>query len=271
MDTSTTEQALRREAIRRRLQGEPRHTICRALERSPRWFDKGWAEYRRDPPTDLADRSRVPHTSPQQLPAEVVRAVVAARQVLEQAATPATRYGLIGARAIGGQLKQLQVAPLPSAPTIQRILARHALTHPVGAGAATAYYPWPVAWEVNAIQATDIITKHVRGGEEIQNFHTLDHYSHAVWLTQHLDKSSATTCTHRLKTWANLGLPVLHQFDNESAFCGGYTHPHVIGQVIRLGLWLGVEPLFTPYYAPKRNYQIETFHSLWVKSCWARH
>jgi transposase-like protein len=271
MDTNLTEQALRREAVQRRVQGEARRDICQALERSPRWFDKWWAEYRLHPQTAFGDRSRAPATSPQQMPAHVVQAVITARQVLEHAATPATRYGLIGARAIWGHLKQLNLRPLPSAATIQRILAEHELTHAVGAGAATAYYPWPVAWDVNAIQATDIITKHLRGGAEVQNFHTIDHYSYAVWLSPQTDKSSATTCQHLRQTWAKLGLPSIHQFDNEGNFCGGYTHPHIFGQVVRLCLFCGIEPLFTPYYDPKRNYQVESFHSLWQASFWTRH
>ena len=167
MDTYTTEQALRREAIRRRLQGEARRVICQALGCSRRWFDKWRAEYRRDPTTDFGDRSRAPHTSPQPMPGEV-------RQ--------------------------------------------------------------------------------------------------AVWLTQHADKTSASTRLHLLKTWAKLGVPFIHQFDNEGAFCGGHAHPHVLGQVVRLCLRAacGVEPLFTPFYDPKRNHQIETFHSVWIAGCWSR-
>jgi putative transposase len=271
MDSNTNEQALRREAIRRRLEGESRAAICQALQRSLRWFDKWWAEYRQNPLTDFASRSRSPHRSPQQMPASVVQAVLALRQLFEQAATRETRYGLIGAHAIWARLKELRVSPLPSVATIQRILAQHHLTHPLGAGTSAAYYPWPLAWDINAIFATDIITKHLRGGAEIQNFHTIDHYSHAVCLTQHLDKTSRTSCVHLLKTWASIGLPCLQQFDNEGAFCGGHTHPHVLGQVVRLCLFCGVEPLFTPYYEPKRNYQIESFHSLWVSSFWSRH
>jgi putative transposase len=271
MDSFITEQALRREAIRRRLEGESRRAICLALDRSLRWFDKWWAEYRRNPETDFADRSRAPHRSPHRMPTSVVQAVLAIRQTLEQATTPQTRYGLIGARAIWARLKELHLSPLPSEPTIQRILAQHHLTHPLGASSSVAYYPWPLAWDVNAILATDIITKHLHGGAEIQNFHTIDHFSHAVCLTQHLDKTSRTSCAHLLKTWAVLGLPSLQQFDNEGAFCGGHTHPHILGQVVRLCLFCGVEPLFTPYYEPKRNYQIESFHSLWVSSFWSRH
>lgn len=270
MDTFTTEQALRQEAIRRRVQGEPRRDICRDVSRSSRWFDKWWAEYRHDPYTDFADHSRAPHTSPHKTLEPVEQAVVSVRETLEAAQTPDTKYGLIGAPTVRGQLKGLGIEPLPSAPTIQRILARHDLTHPIGAGNDAAYYPWPVAWAVNAIHATDIITRYVHGGEEIDNFHTIDLYSHAVCLTQHADKSSATTGAHLLKTWANLGLPLMQQFDNEAAFCGGHTHPRVIGRVVRLCLFCGIELIFTPFYEAKRNYQIETFHSLWDAGFWSR-
>jgi len=271
MNSDMSEQALRREAIRRRLQGERRCEICWDLGRATSWFDKWWAEYRRNPQTDLADHPRVPHTSPQQMPPTVVQAVVSVRQALEAANTPDTKYGLIGNRAIQGRLEELKGKPLPSLTTIQRILIQYGLTHPVGAGDASAYYPWPVAWGVNTIQATDIITRYVRGGEAIENFHTIDHYSHAVQLTQHADQTSLTTCGHLLKTWMNLGLPLIHQFDNEGAFCGGHTHPRIIGQVVRLCLFCGIEPWFIPVYEAERNHQVETFHSLWDKAFWSRH
>ncbi len=270
MDNCTSEQAVRREAICRRLLGEERCDICRDLDRATSWFDKWWAEYRRDPQTDFADHSRAPLTSPQRTSESVEQAVVSIRQRLEAADTRDMKYGLIGNRAILGQLEQLEVERLPSLPTIQRILARHGLTHPLGAASEAAYYPWPIAWAVNAIHATDIITRHVRGGEAIQNFHSIDHYSHAVHLSQQTDKRSTTMGVHLRETWANLGLPDLEQLDNEGAFCGGHTHPHVIGQVVRLCLFCGIEPFFTPIYEAKRNYQIETFHSLWDQAFWSR-
>jgi len=270
MDTLTTEQELRREAIRRRVQGEPRRAICGDLECSTSWFDKWWAEYRRDPHTDFADHSRAPHTSPHQIVPAIERAIVTVRRTLEVAKTPDTQYGLIGAPSVRRQLERLGIEPLPSDSAIQRILARHDLTPPIGAGNNSAYYPWPEVWAVNAIHATDIIARYVHGGEEIDNFHTIDLYSHAVHLTQHADKSSATTCAHLLKTWANLGLPFMQQLDNEAAFCGGHTHPRVIGRVVRLCLFCGIEVIFTPFYDAKRNYQIETFHSLWDAGFWSR-
>jgi transposase-like protein len=269
MDSNTSEQALRREAIRRYLGGGRRKQICIDLDRSPSWFDKWLAEFWENPRTDFADHSRTPHHSPQQTPDTVAQAIVAIRQSLEAATTPATRYGLIGAVTIQKCLDDLGLEP-PSASTIQRILRAHHLTHPIGAGNDAAYYPWLTPWAVNAIQATDIITKHIRGGEAIENFHTIDLYSHAIARNCYGAKSAAITGEHLRATWSKLGLPQIHQFDNEAAFNGGHTHRRVIGQVVRLCLFCGIEPLFTPFYEPKRNHQIETFHSLWVKGFWSR-
>ena len=268
MKTDTSEQALRREAIRRRLAQETRKAICTDLQHSTSWFDKWWAEYRHNPHTDFADRSRAPHTSPQATPKSVVQAVVEMRQTLEAAATTDTKYGFIGPAVIQDRLEDLHTVPLPSVPTIDRILRAHDLTHPIGQGCDSAYYPWPIAWEVNAIHATDIITRHIHGGEAIENFHTIDHYSHAVCLSQYPEKSSAIACEHLRATWSKLGLPQIEQLDNEALFCGGHTHPHILGRVVRLCLFCGIEPLFTPFYDAKRNYQIESFHSVWVGGFW---
>lgn len=271
MDTPTAEQALRREAIRRRLQGERPCDICRDLRRSDSWLLKWWTEYRHNPKTDFADRSRAPDSRPRRTSTAIAQAVITIRQTLEAGQTDETRYGLVGHRAIRCELERLGFQPLPSAATIQRILARHGLTHPRGAAADTAYYPELIAWAPNAIHATDIITRHLHGGQVVQNIQTFDHYTHAVHLTQHTDKRSTSIRAHLLETWADLGIPVMQQFDNESAFRGGQTHPRVIGQVVRLCLFVGVEVVFIPEYEARRNHWVEGFHSLWVQAFWSRH
>jgi putative transposase len=271
MDTRTSEPALRREAIRRRLQGERRCDIYCDLNRSDTWLDKWWSEYRHNPQTDFADRSRAPNTSPHQTPSAVEQAVLSIRKTLAAGHSAETKYGLIGHRAIRSELERLEIKPLPALATIQRILARHGLTHSRGASADSAYYPEVVAWEPNAIHATDIITRHLRGGQVVQNFHTFDHYTHAVHLSQQADKTTATIIAHLLGTWAALGIPVIQQFDNEGAFCGGHTHPRVVGQAVRLCLFAGVEVLFIPEYEAKRNHWVEGFHALWLEAFWSRH
>lgn len=265
MDDNHSYQALRREAIRRYLEGETRRAICDDLAGSPSWFSKWWAEYQRDPLTDFQDHSRTPHHAPTKLPAVVEQAIVNVRQRLE-----AADCGLIGRATIQQALERLQVQPLPSLGYIQQVLARHGLTHPRGVSSDAAYYPELVAWAPNAIHATDIITRHVHGGEAIQNFHTFDHQTHAVHLSQHVDKRSHTACAHLLGNWRDLGLPAVQQLDNEDAFSGGHTHPRIIGRVVRLCLFVGIEVLFNPEYEAERNYWVEGFHSLWLQAFWSR-
>jgi len=271
MDTPTPEQDLRRAAVRRRLPGQPARAICQDLGRRRRWLRQGWREFQRHPDTDFADHSRAPLRSAPRLPEEVAQASVTTRRALEGDATPETRYGLMDAAAIRGQLQRLHLQPLPSVATIQRVLVRAGRTHPVGAARDAASSPWPVPGEIKAIQATDSSTQHLRGGGVIQNFPPLDRARHAVCLTEHADKSGASARAPLLRAWAELGRPFLQQVDNESTFGGGPTRPRVLGQVVRLCLFGQVEPLFIPGYEAKRHYQIETFHRLWVAALWSRH
>ena len=270
MDTPTLEQALRRDAIRRRVQGERRCAICGDLPRSPAWFGQWWAEYRRHPRLDFADRSRAPHPSPTQTPPVVEPAVIAIRQALEAGQTAQTRDGLIGHRAIRWELERLGVTPLPAVATLQRILARHGLPPRLGATTDRAYYPGPLAWEPNASHATDLITRPLYGGQAVQNIHSFAPDTHTVHLSQPSDKTSATVRAHLLQVWSRLGIPVRQQFDHEASFGGGHSPRRVIGQVVRLCLFVGVEGLFIPAHAAQRNHWVEGFHARWVRAFWSR-
>jgi len=261
---------LRQEAIRRRLEGERRCDICRDLGRSLRWFDKWWGRYQAAPGSTLSDGSRAPHTSPHKTPPKVERAVLRVRRTFEAGRSAHAPFGLIGHRAIHGELQRLKVSPVPSLPTIQRILQRHELTRRPTTEQQTAYYPTLLIRAPNTVHATDIITRHLRGGAVVQNFHTIDLYTHAVHLSQFENKTSASACQHLLETWADVGLPRLLQMDNEDSFRGGHTHRRVIGRVVRLCLFVGVEPLFIPFYEAKRNGWVEGFHALWVKAFWSK-
>ena len=159
MDAFTTEQSLRQEAIRRRLEGAHRCDICAALGKSLSWFSRWWRRYCQDPQTDFHAQSRAPRTSPTRLPQGVEQAIVQIRKTFERA-----QCGLIGPAAIQHELIRQHIKPCPSQTTIQRVLRAHHLTHPQGAGASQAYYPELLATGPNDIHATDIITRHLWGG-----------------------------------------------------------------------------------------------------------
>jgi hypothetical protein len=58
------------------------------------------------------------------------------------------------------------------------------------------------------------------------------------------------------------------QVDNEGCFSGGATHPYVLGQVLRLGLWVGTELIYIPFYHPESNGTVERFHQDYAANTW---
>jgi len=104
----------------------------------------------------------------------------------------------------------------------------------------------------------------------VQTFNTVDIYSNDAYSTSHATKTAAAACEHLLQTWQQLGVPDMAQFDNESAFSGG-NHPWVLGQVVRLCLYMGIEVLFIPLGEADDNSPVETFNHLWAQQFWGLH
>jgi hypothetical protein len=153
---------------------------------------------------------------------------------------------------------------------MQRVLKRHDLTTQPPKPCRQAYRPHPDATFPDAVHATDIITRWITGGEVVQTFNTVDVYSNDAYSTSHATKTAATACEHLLQTWQQVGVPNVAQFDNESAFSGG-NHPWVLGKVVRLCLYMGIDVLFIPLGEADYNSPVETFNHLWAQQFWGRH
>lgn len=264
------------EAQRRRLAvkmfrvGRDPDEIADELQRSRRWVYFWVAYQRQHPHTRFRSASRTPHHHANQTPRSVERRIVQLRETLQHQRNPRLRYAPIGARTIQRELDKRRVKPCPSLSTIQRILRRNGLTHSAASVGCGRYRPHPAAEYPNAVQATDIITRWIKGGEVVQTFTPVDHFSTTAFATSRAHKGAADARQHLLETWQTLGVPDLAQFDNESAFSGG-RHPQVLSQVIRLCLYLGIEGLFTPEGEADYNWQVETFNNLWAHQFWAKH
>jgi putative transposase len=239
------------------------------LGRSLQWLNKWWQRYQAHPTTDFADRSRAPHSSPYRLPAPVEAAIVRIRHIREARATPAARYGLIGSRTIQGEVPRLGIHPLPSEATIQRVLRRHGLTHPLGANSTAAYYPWPLAWAPDVIHATNFILRHLQGGIAVHNLHhrLVQSCGQPFAPPEQKHRRGRGAFAADLAYPEPAGAPTIR---HRKPLSGGHTHARVLGHVVRLCVWCGIEPLFIPAYEPKRNHQIETFHSLWLQGFWSK-
>ena len=111
------ELAARQRAITLRLAGRP----IKAVGRSEVWFPKGWGRYLLAGPEGLYDLTRANHHVAQRISPELERTILSIRRRLQAHATPATRYSLIGATAILGELTSLGIRPRPSARTIERV------------------------------------------------------------------------------------------------------------------------------------------------------
>jgi hypothetical protein len=262
---------LRRTAVKLYRRGTPATEVARQLHRNRCWVYT-WVHYRAGHPwTRFRSASRAPHHHPNQLSDQSVRRIVHLRQLLMRHRQPRLRFTSVGARTIQKEWRRRYYPePAPSLRTIQRVLRRHHLTTQAPKPCRRAYRLHPHATYPDAVHATDIITRWITGGEVVQTFNTVDVYSNDVYSTSHATKTAAAACEHLRQTWQHLGVPDVAQFDNESAFSGG-NHPWVLGKVVRLCLYMGIEVLFIPLGEADYNSPVETFNHLWAQRFWGRH
>jgi transposase InsO family protein len=179
--------------------------------------------------------------------------------------------GLIGAAAIQRELRSWpHITRVPSLATIKRIL--HAAALPARPPLPPApYYPQPAPTAQYPIQAMDWTERYLPGGAKVYAFHTIDLQTRAMTQTLTSNKAIPAVRRHLLQVWTHLGRPAGLQMDNDGAFCGGYKVPRVFGQVVRLCLYVGIEPIFIPMGEPKRNGVVERLNGLWSVGFWRRH
>jgi hypothetical protein len=261
---------LRRTAVKLYRSGTPGTEVARRFHRSRSWVYK-WLHYRVFHPwSRFRSASRTPHYHPKQLSERNRKRIVHLRQLLMRHRQPRLRFASVGARTIQKEWCRRYPEPAPSLSTIQRVLKCHQLTIHQPRKRRHAYRPHPAATYPNAVHATDIITRWMTGGERVQTFNTVDLYSNDVYSSSYATKTAACAGEHLLQTWQQLGVPDMAQFDNESAFSGG-KHPWVLGKVVRLCLYMGIDILFIPLGEADYNSPVETFNHLWAQRFWGRH
>jgi hypothetical protein len=259
------ELSARQRAIRLRLAGRPVKYICLTLGRSETWFHKWWGRYLEAGPEGLYERTRAHHQLAQRLPPELERAILSVRRRLQAHATPATRYSLIGAPAVLGELQALGIAPLPSARTIERVLERNGLTAPrvrLAPLLPRQEYPGPQARASNELHEVDLVGPiYLKGsGHRYYIWVGKDAFDGAVCLRLAGSRRMDEVLGFLGECWKDLGLPEQVQFDNARELCGWGTSARTLSRVIRLCLRYGVSPVFIPEGEPQFNGSIENFN-----------
>lgn len=241
------------------------------LGRSRAWSYKWQVRYEQEGWAGVKERSRAPNRVARQTPTLVRQEIMRVRSVLEAEAQEPDKLGYIGASAIYARLQSSGLQPLPGLSTIERLLHQAGMTKPdLPQEKKEIQYPHLKPTIAHQLTQVDIVLHYLTGGESIACFNSIDVVSRYPAGKQFPSKSSANATDFLRHTWHELGLSKYLQMDNESCFSGGYKHPGVIGKVVRLILYVGVEPVFSPFYHPESNGSVERFHQDYSAFVWKK-
>jgi len=254
------EERLRRRAIERHLREEKAGTICASLGRTEQWFYKWLKRFREGDPQWFQERARTPEHVPLRSSQEIEEVVKFVRLELYN------RGQFCGAQAIRWRLEDEHVEPLPCLRTIDRILARHGLTHrrtgryePKG-----KRYPALDAPHPGSVHQSDFVgPRFLNTPLRYYSLNTIDLATGRCGIQPVRNKQTIAETTWEI--WLRLGIPKYLQVDNEATFYGSPAYPRRLGRLLRLCLLNEVEPCFIPLAEPWRNGVVEKFNEHWQK------
>jgi putative transposase len=254
----------RQTAIRLWLKGLASQRILKIVGRSRAWLSKWIARYGPHGWQGLRSQSRKPHHSAQAYSSAVRRLIERAYRRVQK-----RPWGLRGLSAVRHELRiTYRLRPLPSRSTIRRVLRAAGVFKAPRPKPSEALYPQPRPTASYTIQAMDWTERFLGGGAKVYAFHTIDLTTRACVQTIRPDKTAQSVRTHLKKVWKTQGIPHGLQMDNDAAFYGSRRVPHHFGQIVRLCLYVGLEPIFIPVGEAKRNGDVEQLHGVWDKAVW---
>lgn len=265
----------RQQAIKLRLAGQSVEAICHLLKRSRHWFHTWWRRYRALGPKGLFDLTRT-NVQPARIAPDIERAILAIRQRLASQVHPGTRYSLIGANAILAELQALQLRPLPSPRTIERVLERNGVTVPrvrLAPYLAKTTYPIPPANESNQLHQVDCVGPiYLKGNRQrYYIFVCKDAFDGAVCLRIYRSRKMEVVLDFLGECWKSLGLPSQVQFDNAREVVGWGPAARYLSRVLRVCLRFGLEPILIPPARPQWQGSVENFNGWFQPRLFQRH
>ena len=264
-----SEEEMRVEAVRRRLQGERPTEIAEALGRTTRWVRK-WVARHEENHTDswARSQSRAPLSSPNRTPDDVETQVLASRARL--VANPRAQFGSL---AIQWDLHRAGIVTIPPARTIERILKRAGVAKPRERRSAkyvSKHVPYPtrIDPEPGTTHQIDMIgPRHLFGAAKFHMMNLIDVGSHRVGNDILIETRPAQMVAGLCGIWSRVGVPSVAQFDNHANFRGGIPPAwQYFSPIVAACLDLDVTARFIPLREPWRNGVVEHFNDVWDKS-----
>ncbi len=256
------EKELREQAIRRYENGESPKEIYQSLGKGKTWFFK-WLKRSQHNGHDWSkDQSRRPHKTRDAIDNAMEQAIINARKELEK-----TLYAQIGAMSISWKLKEQGIEPPPLI-TINKVIKRNNLTRkrpkyePKGVD-----YPAIVPTYSNYLHQFDTVgPRYLKEDGRFYSANVIDAYDRRCCINPVRRQHKTDTTDSLTRSWKKLGIPIYLQMDNKLPMRGSNRYPHSFGLVIRLCLYLGIQPVFIPLKEPWRNGIIERFQDVFDKS-----
>jgi len=259
----------RKSAIHLLRSGKSVFETAQELSRSETWVRKWRVRYDEEGWSGLVSRSTRPHHIHRETSDEVKREIRKARSELEFEASSGTGLKYIGGQAIRTRLRDKGVEPLPSIPTIERVIRAAGMTRPYQPEEEPeVQYPHLKVEHPQELVQVDIVPHYLKGGERVPCFNAIDVVSRYPTGKAYAQRRSVDAVDFLLHVWQELGVPVYTQVDNEGCFSGGATHPKVLGKVLRLALQAKTELVFSPVRHPQSNGFVERFHQDYDKHVW---
>lgn len=267
--TETERGEQRKTAIHLLRSGVPPPAVAHQLACSISWVYKWQSRFAAEGWAGLGSRSRVPKQCPRQLAAGVRQSIRQARSELEAEAADGSGLQYIGAGAVRARLAEKEVHPLPSTASIERVLRAAGMTRPrPEPGAVKVIYPHIHPVEPHQLCQVDIVPHFLTGGQAIACFNAIDVVSRYPTGQAYPHRRSQEAAEFLVHVWQEVGLPQYTQVDNEGCFSGGFTHPGVLGKVVRLALSVGTQLVFSPLDHPQSNGSVERFHQDYDHHVW---
>jgi len=253
------EEKLREVAIQRHKNGESPKAIYESLGKSKSWFFK-WLKRQKLEKDDWSkSRSRRPKTSPKKIDKDMEQKVIEKRKELER-----TLYSQIGAFPISYHLsKEVDV---PSIATINRVIKRNALTRKKPKCSSKGIsYPALVSTTSNFVHQFDVVGPRYLKSGRFYSANIIDACDRRASVNPCLAQTKKDIAGALVLSWKTLGIPFYLQLDNKLPSRGSNRYPHSFGLIIRLCLFLGIQPVFIPIKEPWRNGIVEHFNNVFDK------
>lgn len=259
----------RKSAIHLLRSGQSTKAVANELGRTSRWVRKWRKRYQSEGWGGLQDRSRRPHCFVHQITEATKKAIQKARSELEAEAAEGKGLKYVGGQAIRTRLREEKVFPLPSISSIERVIRLAGMTRPYQHPEQVKIeYPHLDIKEPQTLIQVDIAPHYLKGGERVSCFNAIDIASRYPTGQAYAQRRSQDAEAFLIHVWQEMGVPKYTQVDNEGCFSGGFTHPYVLGKVLRLALLVGTELVFSPVRHPQSNGFIERFHRDYDKHVW---